>query len=82
MTALRTKVDTLSKSNYSRRPIQVLELGGGTGLLSICLAKMGGTNIAIMATECGLAMNHLKKNMVRNYVAYQQQQISLIQTQL
>ena len=69
MTALRTKVDTLSKSNYSRRPIQVLELGGGTGLLSICLAKMGGTNIAIMATECGLlAVNHLKKNMVRNYV--------------
>ena len=69
MTALRTKVDTLSKSNYSRRPMQVLELGGGTGLLSICLAKMGGTNIAIMATECGLlAVNHLKKNMVRNYV--------------
>ena len=61
MTALRTKVDTLSKSNYSRRPMQVLELGGGTGLLSICLAKMGGTNIAIMATEYGLAVNHLKK---------------------
>ena len=30
---------------------------------------MGGRNIAIMATECGLlAVNHLKKNMVRNYV--------------
>jgi predicted nicotinamide N-methyase len=67
MTALRTKVDTLSKSKHNR-PIQVLELGSGTGLLSICLAKMGGTNIAIMATEYGLAVNHLKKNMVRNYV--------------
>ncbi|OEU18686.1 hypothetical protein FRACYDRAFT_268403 [Fragilariopsis cylindrus CCMP1102] len=35
MTVLRTKVDTLSNSNYSRRPIQVLELGGGTGLYSV-----------------------------------------------
>jgi predicted nicotinamide N-methyase len=67
MNALRTKVDTLSKSNHNR-PIQVLELGSGTGLLSICLAKIGGTNIAIMSTEYGLAVNHLEKNIVRNYV--------------
>jgi len=63
---LRKKVGPDYESDH-HRPIQVLELGSGTGLLSICLAKMG-TNIAVMSTEHRSALNHLERNVVRNYV--------------
>ena len=53
-------------SSSSSRPIQVLELGSGMGLLSICLAKMGA---AVMSTEYGSAVNRLQKNCERNEVA-------------
>jgi 2-polyprenyl-3-methyl-5-hydroxy-6-metoxy-1,4-benzoquinol methylase len=46
-------------------PIQVLELGSGMGLLSICLAKMGA---AVLSTEYGSAVAHLQRNCDRNQV--------------
>ena len=52
-------------SGLYHRPIQVLELGTGTVLLSICLAKMG-PNIAVMSTEYGPAVDHLLRNCKRN----------------
>lgn len=39
-------------------PIQVLEPGAGTGLLSICLAKMGA---AVISSEYGSAVRYLQK---------------------
>jgi len=47
------------------RPIQVLELGAGTGLLSICLAKMG---VAVLSTEYGTVVNYLEDNCRSNGV--------------
>jgi len=58
-TALKLNVDPLKET----RPTQVLELGAGLGLLSICLAKMGA---AVLSTEYGAAVAHLKKNCVQN----------------
>lgn len=45
------------------RPIQVLELGAGTGMLSICLAKMGA---AVLSTEYGTVVKYLEENCQRN----------------
>jgi len=47
------------------KPIQVLELGAGTGLLSIGLAKMGA---AVLSTEYGLAVKHLQYGCRKNHV--------------
>ena len=47
------------------RQIQVLELGAGTGLLSVCLAKMGA---AVLSTEYGPAVRHLERGCRSNYV--------------
>ncbi|CAJ1966837.1 unnamed protein product [Cylindrotheca closterium] len=47
------------------RPLQVLELGAGTGLLSVCLAKLGA---AVLSTEYGSSVKFLKKNCVDNEV--------------
>jgi hypothetical protein len=54
-----------STKDSSRPPLQVLELGSGMGLLSICLAKMGA---AVLSTEYGSAVTHLQKNCERNHV--------------
>lgn len=45
--------------------VQILELGAGTGLLSIYLAKSGG---AVLSTEYGSAVKYLKNNCDRNHV--------------
>jgi hypothetical protein len=45
--------------------VQILELGAGTGILSIYLAKSGG---AVLSTEYGLAVKYLKNNCDRNQV--------------
>lgn len=54
------------KCDPNRRPVHVLELGSGMGLLSICLAKMGA---AVMSTEHGSTVDHLQRNCARNNVA-------------
>ena len=41
---------SLNLPSNVERPLQVLELGAGTGLLSICLAKLGA---AVLSTEYG-----------------------------
>lgn len=56
----------LRVSPSEERPIQILELGAGTGLLSICLAKMGA---AVLSTEYGVAVRYLTENCRRNGVA-------------
>lgn len=48
-----------------KQPIQVLELGAGTGLLSICLAKMGA---AVLSTEYGPVVRYLENNCQMNKV--------------
>lgn len=48
-----------------KRPLQVLELGAGTGLLSVSLAKMGA---AVLATEYGPVVKYLERNCQRNGV--------------
>lgn len=60
---LRSSLNLPSKN--VGRPLQVLELGAGTGLLSICLAKLGA---AVLSTEYGHSVNFLKKNCVDNKV--------------
>jgi predicted nicotinamide N-methyase len=55
----------LSAAAVDNRPLQVLELGSGTGLLSIALAKMGA---AVMSTEYGTAVAHLRRNCEVNNV--------------
>lgn len=47
--------------------VQVLELGAGTGLLSVCLAKLGA---AVMSTEYGAAVGYLSRNCARNCVLH------------
>jgi hypothetical protein len=64
--ALHLRSPDASPSSSSQHPIQVLELGSGMGLLSICLAKMGA---AVMSTEYGSAVAHLQRNCERNHVA-------------
>jgi predicted nicotinamide N-methyase len=59
-TALKLKVNPISE-----RPVQVLELGAGTGLLSISLAKMGA---AVLSTEYGPVVKYLQDNCERNGV--------------
>ncbi len=59
--ALNLKIDPSSE----QRPVQVLELGAGTGLLSVCLAKMGA---AVLATEYGPVVKHLEFNCQCNGV--------------
>jgi Lysine methyltransferase len=65
-------VDPTTEGASSPRPppIQVLELGSGMGLLSICLAKMGA---AVMSTEYGSAVSHLQQNCELNQVSRRQQ---------
>lgn len=58
--ALELKIDPSDE-----RPIQVLELGAGTGLLSVCLAKMGA---AVISSEYGSAVKYLLKNCSDNGV--------------
>lgn len=55
----------IASSNVIGRPLQVLELGAGTGLLSICLAKLGA---AVLSTEYGRFVEYLQKNCVDNQV--------------
>jgi predicted nicotinamide N-methyase len=57
---LKLKVEPIAE-----RPIQVLELGAGTGLLSIALAKMGA---AVLSTEYGHVVKYLQDNCQRNGV--------------
>lgn len=59
-TSLNLKVDASLE-----RPIQVLELGAGTGLLSVCLAKMGA---AVLSTEYGPVVKFLEVNCRNNEV--------------
>eukprot|EP00934_Nitzschia_sp_Nitz4_P004943 Nitzschia sp. Nitz4//scaffold33_size148984//121382//122209//NITZ4_002945-RA/size148984-processed-gene-0.178-mRNA-1//-1//CDS//3329548478//4933//frame0 len=59
--ALNLQVDP----STDQRPVQVLELGAGTGLLSVCLAKMGA---AVLSTEYGVAVDHLRSSCDRNLV--------------
>jgi hypothetical protein len=54
-----------NKMNGRNRPIQVLELGAGLGLLSVCLAKMGA---AVVSTEYGVAVRYLKQSCDTNNV--------------
>ncbi|KAG7338661.1 lysine methyltransferase [Nitzschia inconspicua] len=56
---------SISGEETPQSVIQVLELGSGTGLLSICLAKMGA---AVLATEYGAAVVRLRRNCDRNRV--------------
>ena len=53
------------KAFDTEQSIQVLELGAGTGLLSVCLAKMGA---AVLSTEYGPAVRHLESCCRNNYV--------------
>ena len=62
--ALKLKVEE-DPSSSLQRPIQVLELGAGTGLLSVCLAKMGA---AVLATEYGPVVKYLESNCQKNGV--------------
>jgi hypothetical protein len=55
----------LKVPSKSDRPIQVLELGAGTGLLSVCLAKMGA---AVLSTEYGPVVKHLEEGCRSNHV--------------
>jgi hypothetical protein len=52
-------------SSARDRPLNVLELGAGTGLLSICLAKMGA---AVLSTEYGISVKYLQENCDKNKV--------------
>jgi len=56
---------SLNLRSNVERPLQVLELGAGTGLLSICLAKLGA---AVLSTEYGNSVKFLKTNCVDNKV--------------
>jgi len=56
---------SLNLPSTGDRPLQVLELGAGTGLLSVCLAKLGA---AVLSTEYGNSVKFLKKNCVDNEV--------------
>ena len=62
-----TDMDAAATASSRRhRPIQVLELGSGMGLLSITLAKIGA---AVMATEYGSEnVKHLQDNCKSNGV--------------
>mmetsp|Transcript_59783 Transcript_59783/g.146802 ORF Transcript_59783/g.146802 Transcript_59783/m.146802 type:complete len:337 (-) Transcript_59783:4302-5312(-) len=61
-----TALTNNAASSPRHRPIQVLELGSGMGLLSIALAKIGA---AVMATEYGSEnVKHLQKNCKNNGV--------------
>jgi hypothetical protein len=53
--------------------VQILELGAGTGLLSIYLAKSGG---AVLSTEYGSAVKYLKNNCDRNQVTLPSDQMT------
>lgn len=55
----------LKMSPSAERPIQVLELGAGTGLLTVALAKMGA---AVLSTEYGPVVKYLRNNCQRNGV--------------
>jgi hypothetical protein len=48
-----------------QRPIQVLELGAGTGLLSVGLGKLGA---AVLSTEYGISVKQLEENCKQNSV--------------
>ena len=62
----RNKIYNLNKMNDENQdPIRILELGAGTGLLSIALAKLYDANV--IATEYGPIMTHLEKNCQTNF---------------
>lgn len=63
--ALALQLPIASTSLSKNRPLQVLELGAGTGLLSIFLAKMGA---AVLSTEYGVSVKYLQKNCEKNAV--------------
>lgn len=52
-------------SSNSERPLQVLELGAGTGLLTVFLAKIGA---AVLSTEYGASVKYLQENCDFNNV--------------
>ena len=56
---------TTSDGSSDNRPIQILELGAGLGLLSICLAKMGA---AVVSSEYGVAVKYLTGSCDKNHV--------------
>lgn len=58
-----------------QKPIKVLELGSGMGLLSISLAKMGA---AVMSTEYGSTIRKLHLNCKRNHVAVEEKRTTTL----
>ena len=60
-----TLTEALKLQNRPQHPPQVLELGAGTGLLSIFLAKHGA---AVLSTEYGSALKYLQENCDSNHV--------------
>mmetsp|Transcript_54020 Transcript_54020/g.81887 ORF Transcript_54020/g.81887 Transcript_54020/m.81887 type:complete len:278 (+) Transcript_54020:166-999(+) len=60
-----------NNTNGKKRQIQVLELGAGLGLLSVCLAKMGA---AVMSSEYGVAVRYLKESCDSNNVTVESDQ--------
>lgn len=54
-----------SAASARESPLKVLELGAGTGLLSISLAKMGA---AVLSTEYGISVKYLQENCDLNSV--------------
>ena len=76
-----TKVPDLAKSlelpigsSSAERPVQVLELGAGTGLLTVCLAKLGA---AVISTEYGNSVKYLKENCNLNHVTQGEDQTKM-----
>jgi hypothetical protein len=54
-----------NNNNGTNRPSQVLELGAGLGLLSVCMAKWGA---AVISTEYGVAVRYLTESCDNNKV--------------
>eukprot|EP00980_Cylindrotheca_fusiformis_P014608 scaffold3956_cov99-Cylindrotheca_fusiformis.AAC.5 len=63
---LASALDLPLTSSTRDRPLNVLELGAGTGLLSVCLAKMGA---AVLSTEYGVSVKYLQQNIDLNKIA-------------
>lgn len=57
-----------SRSMHDDSQLRILELGAGTGLLSIALSKL--LEATIVATEYGPIVSHLIKNCARNDVLF------------
>jgi hypothetical protein len=66
-------VEALRLKTSNPEKVQILELGAGTGLLSIYLAKSG---CAVLSTEYGSAVKYLKNNCDRNQVTLPSDQMT------